>query len=285
MYETLRFRDIEGIYPLTSWEAVITAVTGYLILIFVLHRWMKERQPFKLGFIVPLHNFFLSGISLVILVGVLWNLRYVWQVTEEPLMEFVCDHKRRIATGPQTFFLYLFFLTKFYELLDTVIIVLKKRPIIFLHVYHHCITVVLVFIMLTNEVAVQWIASVANVSVHIPMYYYYAISAMGRTVWWKKYITLMQIIQFVMDMSANVIGFIYYYGGQDCSGALWSWWFGQIILFTFLILFLNFWRHTYTKKDIPVDEAKKSNGVSNGVSNGSNGSNGTPTKKRVKKDD
>jgi len=284
MYETLRFRDIEGVFPLTSWEAVFTAISIYAVVVFSLHRWMQDRPPFKLSFIVPVHNFFLSGISLVILIGVLYNLYFVWRVSENPVLEFLCDTKRNVATGPQTFFLYIFFLTKFYELLDTVIIVLKKRPIIFLHVYHHAITVALVFVMLTNEVAVQWIATVANVGVHIPMYYYYAISSMGKTAWWKKYITLMQIIQFIIDLSANVVGFYFHYTGNDCSGALWSWWFGQVVLFTFLMLFINFWRHTYTKKD--GDAQGKHDSKSNGVSNGaSNGSNGTPTKRRVKKDD
>jgi len=131
---------------------------------------------------------------------------------------------------------------------DTIIICLRKRPIIFLHVYHHCVTLVLVFVMMKNEVAVQWIAMIANCMVHVPMYYYYAISSMGYDVWWKKYITMFQIIQFVVDLIANFFGFFYYFQGYECSGPLSSWIFGQSILFSFLVLFIFFFRETYKKK-------------------------------------
>lgn len=35
------------------------------------------------------------------------------------------------------------------------------------------------------------------------MYYYYAIATFGKTVWWKKYITMAQIVQFVIDLTAT----------------------------------------------------------------------------------
>lgn len=37
------------------------------------------------------------------------------------------------------------------------------------------------------------------------MYYYYMQSARGIRIWWKKYITILQILQFVIDL-----GFIYF---------------------------------------------------------------------------
>lgn len=153
MFEQLRFKDVEG-FPLTNLTSIAVAITIYGIVVFGLKQWMTNRNPFKLTAIIAAHNFFLSGLSLFILGGMIVNLRSILEQTSSPIRQFFCDDNRKIPQGPQVFFFYIFYLSKFYELLDTVIIVLKKRPIIFLHVYHHCITVLLVFIMIKEEVLI-----------------------------------------------------------------------------------------------------------------------------------
>lgn len=151
MFEHLRFKDLEG-FPLTNLPSVAVAISTYLVVVFGLKQWMNNRNPFKLTSIVAAHNFFLSGLSLCILVGLLYDLTSILHQTPHPIRQFFCDDDRKIPAGPQVIFFYIFYLSKFYELLDTVIIVLKKRPIIFLHVYHHCITVLLVYVMIKEEV-------------------------------------------------------------------------------------------------------------------------------------
>lgn len=81
------------------------------------------------------------------------------------------------------------------------------------------------------------------------MYFYYAVSTMGYNPWWKKYITVFQIVQFVTDITANTIGFYYHFTTDHaCSGSLASWSFGQGVLVSFLVLFLNFFSKTYKSK-------------------------------------
>jgi hypothetical protein len=48
--------------------------------------------------------------------------------------------------------------------------------------------------------AVQWVPITINLLVHVVMYWYYFQSARGVRIWWKKYITMLQILQFVIDV-------------------------------------------------------------------------------------
>jgi len=241
------FRFHSGKLPLASWNSVIGAVCFYLIAIYCLKKWMEDRNRFDLKWVVLIHNSILSILSLTMMLGMLYEVANRFISDHYQIKCLLCDPDKKLAIGRQIGWFYIFFLSKYYEFFDTIIICLKKRPIIFLHVYHHCITLVLVFVMLENEVAVQWIAMTANCLVHVPMYFYYAISSIGFDAWWKKYITMLQITQFVADLTANSIGFLYYFQGYQCSGSLSSWIFGQTILVSFLILFILFFKSNYKK--------------------------------------
>lgn len=95
----------------------------------------------------------------------------------------------------------MYMLAKITELLDTVFFVLKKndRQITFLHVYHHSINVILTWIAIKiNSInpSAAFLGSL-NGFVHVIMYTYYGLSAfpsMTKYLWWKKYITTLQLV-------------------------------------------------------------------------------------------
>jgi fatty acid elongase 3 len=81
--------------------------------------------------------------------------------------------------------LYVFYLSKFYELIDTMILALKKKTIIFLHWYHHAIVVLSVWSWMEARFAVCMFAMLLNTFVHIWMYWYYFATSLGWKVWYK----------------------------------------------------------------------------------------------------
>lgn len=108
---------------------------------------------------------------------------------------------------------------------------------------------------------------ILNLSVHVLMYYYYYRTSTGAKIWWKKYLTTMQIIQFIIDLvviysctySYYIVtytkGFLPNFG--TCAGTESAAAFGCAILTSYLFLFINFYRITYKQKKQEQEKKKK----------------------------
>jgi len=108
--------------------------------------------------------------------------------------------------------LWLFYVSKVWDFWDTIFIVLGKkwRQLSFLHVYHH--TTIFLFYWLNANVFYDgdiYLTIALNGFIHTVMYTYYFIcmhtkdKETGKSIpiWWKSYLTLMQLFQFIAMMS------------------------------------------------------------------------------------
>ncbi|CAH0479502.1 unnamed protein product [Peronospora belbahrii] len=112
--------------------------------------------------------------------------------------------------------MYLFYLSKILDLCDTFFIVVGKkwRQLSFLHVYHHLSVILIYYIVFrVAQDGDTYVSVVLNGFVHTIMYTYYFVSAHTRDIWWKRYLTLIQLIQFV---TMNVQGYLMY--SRRCPG-------------------------------------------------------------------
>lgn len=91
----------------------------------------------------------------------------------------------------------VYYYSKYYELLDTILLVLRVKPTSFLHVFHHAVVISMSWLWVDQVQTLQFIGLLANTAVHVVMYYYYYLTVICKSPWWKKYITWMQIVQFV----------------------------------------------------------------------------------------
>ena len=131
--------------------------------------------------LLPVHNLSLAVLSSFLLVGIVHQLVLHWRVHSRSGVAWAawvmfCDPSpHQVRSGLLMFFYYLNYLTKILELSDTVLLCLRGKPLHFLHVYHHAATLVLTWTQLVAKSGVQWVPIVLNLSVHVPMYYYYAV--------------------------------------------------------------------------------------------------------------
>jgi len=245
-YKVDNFQFVVGVTPFSSFSTVVAAVCLYLVFIMLLQQYMTHREPVKLKSILAIHNLSLSGFSLVSLAAICYYVLPMWRT--HGTFEMVCDPSGRLSKGPVVFWYYVFFLSKVYEFLDTVFQVLKKKPLQFLHVWHHCTTLALCWATIQDSMPVQWVDITANAFVHVIMYYYYYVTAKGIVVWWKKYITKVQIAQFVWDMVFHML-YAYYVVvmGRRCSGTYPVFHFANFVIVSFLVLFIHFYFRSYKR--------------------------------------
>ncbi len=145
---------------------------------------------------------------------------------------------------------YWFYISKFIDFFDTIFFVLRKKSnqITMLHIIHHGLLPMSVWpgVRYTGGGHASFFAFL-NTLVHIVMYFYYFMAAMGprytKYLGWKKYLTTFQMIQFV---AASIHCFQLIFVECDFPIAF-CWWIGGHEL-VFLFLFLNFYKQTYTKK-------------------------------------
>jgi len=246
------FKFEPGTYPLTTFmDAYVYGPFGYLALLFVLYTFMKNRSAYDLRYAVAIHNAILSVMSLIMFVGIILAIFFESRQTMYGFWDSICDPHQRVQRSSVAFWEYIFYLSKFYEFFDTVFLVLRKKPLTFLHVYHHFIVLPLFWNFQASHSMAHYFLIITNTFVHIFMYYYFVLSTLGIQVWWKKYITALQIAQFFFDMMSTAPFLISepldIFG---CTCSVWAIWFGQFVGFTFLILFGKLYNDLYKNKKV-----------------------------------
>jgi elongation of very long chain fatty acids protein 6 len=141
-------------------------------------------------------------------------------------------------------------------LVDTLFLVLRKKPVPFLHWFHHASVLLISIgtIMVYGPTGMIMIAM--NYFVHSIMYTYYAIAAVTKPPRWGKQVTTLQIAQMVggLIMSAG----IYWAANnvENCEVQKENA-FGIVFIYTaYLVLFVRFYIQRYLSKPAPVKKTQ-----------------------------
>mmetsp|Transcript_37041 Transcript_37041/g.104510 ORF Transcript_37041/g.104510 Transcript_37041/m.104510 type:complete len:265 (-) Transcript_37041:88-882(-) len=232
----------------------LVAMVGYAITVVVLKNACATRRDFKMFTIF--HNLFLATASAVMACGATIALaeRYV----EEGHDGIFCSQRPAgtVLDGAPGFWLYLYYWSKYIELIDTLLLCFKLKPTIPLHLYHHTVMLWLSW----GSFHFDWLegsvwCTIVNSVIHTIMYSYYLLTALGYDVWWKKYLTAAQIFQFITG-SVYVTIFLFNdhtraHGGRSGCGTFerrYTAWAGHFINLSFIVVFLQFFRSAYKGK-------------------------------------
>lgn len=183
---------------------MITIMITYLVFVRKIGpNLMKSRKPYELRGLLLLYN------SAMVLINAFFFVQSIkWLKYGQALRDFTFPSKDENSPAIQQhiWYFYLYYLTKFVDLLDTIFFVLRKKltQITTLHLYHHTAVPILGWLTLWYRFNVPSITLFAllNSLVHVVMYSYYTLSAFGpkiqKYLWWKKYLTQLQLFQFAI---------------------------------------------------------------------------------------
>lgn len=150
---------------------------------------------------------------------------------------------------------WFYLLIKLIDLMDTVFFVLRKKQsqLTCLHVYHHTSVVLLtvLYVRFTFSENIP-VLGFFNSFVHVFMYSYYFLAGLGpemkKRLWWKRYITSLQLLQFVVLFIVMIITVA---NSSQCQVNKTSSLISVLYVSYFLYLFGMFYKKSY------CDKAKK----------------------------
>jgi hypothetical protein len=231
-------------FCMTNLYAMMTMCVLYLLFTFLGRRYMEDRKPYNLRGPLAAWNLFLAVFSFV---GMLKTAPHLIMLLRRHSLYFgVChDAWEAYGTGASGFWTVLFIHSKLPEMLDTAFIVLRKKPLMFLHWYHH----VTVYAFCWHALATQssaglWFISM-NYTVHSVMYFYYFLTALGFRPPWAPAITIMQLAQMVGG--TWILALVAYYAshGLPCDVRRTSLLFGAAIYVSYGVLFAKLFGERY----------------------------------------
>ncbi|KAK7868142.1 hypothetical protein R5R35_003018 [Gryllus longicercus] len=246
---------VQSLPLMTRPFTVLGLVVAYALFADRLGPWiMRDRKPFELKTTLIVYNALqiIANIYIFYKFGSqFWFTTYSWRC--EPI-----DTSNSPSALEMIRLVNLYFWLKITDLLDTIFFVLRKKnnQISFLHLYHH-----------SNMVFLSWggvkyfpgghgtFLGLINTFVHTCMYTYYLIAVIyPHNIWWKKYVTQLQLVQHTMVGLHLAQLFV----SNPCNFPM----LGPMLLMPqiifLILLFSHFYQRTYCRKAAQDSKAKAS---------------------------
>jgi len=152
----------------------------------------------------------------------------------------------------------LFVISKVFELIDTLFLILKKKSVNFLHVYHHISVLIFCWFGTRQPISLylKYFACM-NYFVHSIMYtYFFATSLKIVPKYFPSYlITVLQILQMILGLVITGSVWYYIFNNILCPHHLDFVIYSSLMYGSYLALFLHFFIKRYCKFYIKSDKS------------------------------
>ncbi|KAK9504244.1 hypothetical protein O3M35_010619 [Rhynocoris fuscipes] len=245
---------ISSLPIISSPPHLIIGILSYLLAIkILLPKYMENKKPYNLGTVTRFYNLFQIIANTTICYLYFFRVK---QTAPFDIWHDVCRH----VTGGNNFdatnykliveIQIMYYTLKYIDLVETAFFIFRKKfnQVSFLHVYHHVIVIISMWINI-NYYRVEASATLLTLNsfVHAIMYIYYFLSSFGpeiqKYLWWKRYLTVIQIIQFLMGLSILIKMYL-----DQCANLSSFYYLWGFTTTTILCLFIHFYIKTYKKK-------------------------------------
>jgi len=231
-----------------NWKLCLYIVGIYLVVIFGGQQLMKSRPPFRLRKSLFVWNFGLALFNIALLIRTVpIYVDGLQEIGFHALQCYLGDAEHKQATGV---WIYFFSIAKVVELGDTVFIVLRKKPLLIVHWYHHASVLVYVWSSSVYPSGIHPAFGIANGFVHAFMYSYLALKAINVPIpkATGMLVTILELIQLGFGVCLTIYGYFAKVGDEECCIFDQAILLSVLLYLSYLFLFTNFFIRSYVSK-------------------------------------
>jgi len=246
------------VWTARSWHIPLIAVAMYFIAIPLLKWHVASREkPYNVRTFAFYWN---AGLSIFSWCGVFACVPpLVSTFFQHGLFFTCCAPATWYGGGLSGFFVALFIYSKIAELVDTVLLLLARKPVIALQWWHHSTVLLYCWHSYSTRIATGlWFAAM-NYSVHSVMYGYFALMSTPYRKYITPYaifITLAQLLQMLVGMFVTIKAVLYQDAGHECHVNKTNSVLGLTMYFSYFVLFFKLFVDNYvtrTRKRAPAE--------------------------------
>jgi elongation of very long chain fatty acids protein 4 len=205
----------------------------YYLSVLLLIQYMQNKTPYSLNSFMKIYNF-------AQIIANIYMLNGLVNITKQNIFAINLPY-----TNNTEYYVYIHYLSKYLDYFDTLFIILRgktKQQLTFLHIYHHSsIAVVWGYLLnIGHGNGTAAFGCLINSFIHLIMYSHYLYTSFGYTNPYKKYITQLQLTQFVLCIIHFML--VYFYDTTYPKELSWIQFFYHIKM---IILFTNFYMKSY----------------------------------------